>query len=90
MRWREGDRGREGAEIISTKVVMQSDSSRFPRSNSFMQTKNFHPFTVFATFEQINILEVKTYIQAHCQDFIFIWKYLLQGVDSNSSIAFSI
>lgn len=88
MKWREGDRGREGAEIISTKVIMQSDSSRFPRSNSFMQTKNFHPFTVFATFEQINILEVK--IQAHCQDFIFIWKYLLQGVDSNSSFAFSI
>lgn len=29
MRWREGDGGREGAEIISRKVVRQSDSWRF-------------------------------------------------------------
>lgn len=28
MRWREGDRGREGAEIISRKLLTQSDSWR--------------------------------------------------------------
>jgi len=29
MRWREGDGGREGAEIIIRKVLTQSDSRRF-------------------------------------------------------------
>lgn len=54
MRWRE-DRRRGGAEIISRKVLTQSDSWRFEALSKVKfntQTKNFQSFKHFPAFKQ--------------------------------------
>lgn len=50
MRWRDGDRGCEGAEIISRKVLTQTDS--FQGQTEIIRAKNFHSFKHDSTLEQ--------------------------------------
>lgn len=49
MRWREGDRGREGAEIISRKVFTQSDSWRFEALFKVKQSYSVQKLKFFVT-----------------------------------------
>lgn len=59
MRWREGDRGREGAEIISRKVLMQTDSWRvealFKVKPRYQSKKTFNHFSTFVQKTNISV-----------------------------------